>query len=80
MKIGDKTRCGYSVLQDLTKNSTDVKNTYASFDALKIRNCNQTTQNNFVNITVQRHRIYNISVEVLGEFDFPLLIEEWNLH
>ena len=72
VKIRDKTRCGYSVLQDLTKNSTVVKNIYASFEALKIRNCNQTTQNNFVNITVQRHRIYNISVEVLGEFDVPL--------
>ena len=72
VKIRDKTRCGYSVLQDLTKNSTDVKNIYASFEALIIRNCNQTTQNNFVNITLQRHRIYNISVEVLGEFDVPL--------
>ena len=72
VNIRNQRRSGYSILQDLTKSSTDVKSIYASIEALKIRICNGTTQNDPISIRVQRNRVYNISVEVLGEFDVPL--------
>ena len=71
IKIRDQKWYGYSVLQNLTKDSTDVRNIYASSVALKIRNCNGTHEN-YIIIRVQRGRVYNISVEVLGEFGIPV--------
>ena len=72
VNIKNQRRSGYSILQDLTKSSTDVKSIYASIEALKIRICNGTTQNDSISIRVQRNRVYNISVEVLGEFNVSL--------
>ena len=72
VEIKNQNQYGYSVLQGLTKNSSDIKKIYASFVASKIRICNGTTQDDFISIRVQKHRVYNISVEVLGEFDAPV--------
>ena len=74
VELGNKPQHGYEVLQDLLVTSK-IQNLY-NFDPLKTRHCiNGTTPdlyNENVDIRVQRGRVFNISVTVLGEFDFPV--------
>ena len=74
VELRNKTQRGYEVLQDLS--SIEIQNLRDNFDALKIRHCiNGTTPdlyNRSVHIIVQRGQMFNISVTVLGEFDFPV--------
>ena len=74
VELRNKTQLGYEVLQNLS--STEIQNLRDNFDALKIRHCiNGTTPdlyNRSVHIIVQRGQMFNISVTVLGEFDFPV--------
>ena len=76
LEISKQKRNGYLVLQDLMKSSTKIQNLYDNFDALEIQYCiNGTTPDPYsqsVHITVQRGQVFNISVTVLGEFDFPV--------
>ena len=74
VKVGNETQHGYQVLQDLIKTS-NLKSIYANFEALTACYCmNGTTPDlyNELNIRVQRGQVFNISVTVLGEFDFPV--------
>ena len=64
----NKISHGYQVLHNLTKTSADIKNEYTNDDSYKICLCNGTTNN----IKVQRGQVFNISVTVLEEFDFPI--------
>ena len=76
VEIGNKPQCGYEVLQDLSVTSTKIQNLYDHFVPLKTRYCiNGITpylRRQSVYIRVQRGRVFNISVTVLGEFDFPV--------
>ena len=69
---------GYQVLQDFIKNSTIIQNLYDNFDSLKTRYCINGTTPDTASVTVhhqlrvQRGQVFNISVTVLGEFDFPV--------
>ena len=68
VNVKNKISYGYQVLQNLTKTTTDIKNEYTNDGTYKICLCNGSTDN----ITVQRGQVFNISVTVLGEFDFPI--------
>ena len=68
VEVKDQKLHGYQVLQNLTKTSTDIKSGYANVRTYKIGLCNGTTDK----IRVQRGQVFNISVTVLGEFDFPI--------
>ena len=59
---------GYPALQNLTETPIKIKNEYANNDVYEISLCNVITEN----IRVQRGQVFNISVTVLGEFDFPI--------
>ena len=76
LEISKQKRNGYLVLQDLMKSSTKIQNLYDNFDALEIRYCINGTipilYHRPVDIRVQRGQVFNISVTVLGEFDFPV--------
>ena len=68
VELGHVNWTGYQFFQNLTKTSTEIKNEYASDITLKIDFCNGTSDN----IRVQRGHIFNISVTMLGEFNFPV--------
>ena len=68
VEVRNQRQKGYKVLQNLTKTSTEIQNEYANRNAYKINFCNDTTSA----IRVQRGRVFNISVIVLGEFDTPV--------
>ena len=76
VELRNKTQHGYEVLQDLLTISTHIQNLYDNFDALKTCYCiNSTTpdlHNRHISARVQRDQVFNISVSVLGEFDFPV--------
>ena len=71
-----KKKNGYIILQKVMKTSTNIQNLYANFDALETRYCiNGTTPDLYyrsVDIRVQRGQVFNISVTLLGEFDFAV--------
>ena len=78
VEVGNKIQNGYQVLQDFIKNSTKIQNLYDNFDSIKVRYCiNGTTPDTLPSFIhhqpkVQRGQVFNISVTVLGEFDFPV--------
>ena len=76
VELGNKTQHGYEVLQDLSITPTNIQSLYDNFDALKTRYCINCTTPDLhslpLSITVQRGQVFNISVTVLGEFDFPV--------
>ena len=76
MEVGNKAEIGYKVLQDFIKKSTRIQKLYNTSIALKTCHCINGTipalRDRYVDIRVQRGQVFNISVTVLGEFDFPV--------
>ena len=69
VELGHVNWLGYQVIQKLTKKySTEIINEYASHNVREIDFCNGTSDN----IRVQRGQVFNISVTMLGEFNFPV--------
>ena len=76
VELRNKTQRGYEVLQDLSITSIKIQKLYNNV-ALKTRSCiNGTTpyllRRDRIGIRVQRGQVFNISVTVLGEFNFPV--------
>ena len=68
LEVGNQKQRGYQVLQNLTNTSSiKIQNEYGSCDSNKIYLCNGTYPH-----IVQRGQVFNISVNVLGEFNHPI--------
>ena len=67
---------GVNALQKLMKTSTNILNLYDNFDVLQTLFCNKISVPNLVEdniyINAQRGQVFNISVTVLTEFNFPI--------
>ena len=68
VEVGNQKHEGYQVLQNLTKNSIKIPNEYGSSDSYEIRLCNDSIPDR-----VQRGQVFNISINILGDFDLPII-------
>ena len=68
VEVRNQRQKGYKVLQNLTKDSTEIQHKYANHYPYEICLCNDATSN----IRVQRDQVFNLSVTVLGEFNVPV--------
>jgi len=76
-KVSHKTHIGSTLLQDMLPiNNLKMQHLYDNFDTIKVRFCEcgdiPSLSRQSINKIIQRGQVFNISVIVVGEFDFPV--------